>query len=193
MYIAIEGIDTAGKSTQIEALRSLFPDAIITKEPGGTAVGTEIRNMVLHGNLKSKTAELLLFLADRAEHTESVILPNMNNLIISDRSAVSGMAYASVQNLCDESTLVMLNRLATGGTLPDTVFILKLSAEELSYRLSQKEHDVIESRGIEYLLDIQDALIASAYALGIQTRVIDATQTIDIITKEITTFIKGAL
>lgn len=193
MYIAIEGIDTAGKSTQIEALRTLFPQALITKEPGGTPTGVEIRNIVLHGNLTSKTAELLLFLADRAEHTESIILPNMNKLIISDRSAVSGMAYASVQNLCDESTLVMLNRLATNGTLPDTVFILKLTPQELSFRLSQKEHDVIESRGIEYLLSIQDALIASAYALGIQTVVIDATQSIDTITSEITTCIKGAL
>ena len=193
MYVAIEGIDTAGKSTQIEALRSLFPDALITKEPGGTPAGVEIRNMVLFGNLKSKMAEILLFLADRAEHTESVILPNMNKLIISDRSAVSGMAYASVQDLCDEATLVMLNRLATGGTLPDTVFILKLTPEELGYRLSQKEHDVIESRGIDYLLSIQDALIASAYALGIQTHVIDATQSIDTITNEITTLIKGAL
>lgn len=193
MYVAIEGIDTAGKSTQIEALRTLFPNALITKEPGGTPAGVEIRNMVLHGNLSSKTAELLLFLADRAEHTESVILPNMNKLIISDRSAVSGMAYASVQNLCDESTLVMLNRLATSGTLPDTVFILKLTPDELSYRLSQKEHDVIESRGIDYLLSIQDALIASAYALGIPTVVIDATQSIDTITSEITTCIKGAL
>lgn len=193
MYVAIEGIDTAGKSTQIEALRSLFPDALITKEPGGTPAGVEIRNMVLFGNLKSKMAEILLFLADRAEHTESVILPNMNRVIISDRSAVSGMAYASVQNLCDESTLVSLNRLATNGTLPDSVFILKLTPEELEHRLSQKEHDVIESRGIDYLLRIQDALITSAYALGIQTVVIDATQSIDTITEEITTFIKGAL
>lgn len=193
MYVAIEGIDTAGKSTQIEALRTLFPEALITKEPGGTPAGVEIRNMVLHGNLTSKTAELLLFLADRAEHTESVIVPNLNKLIISDRSAVSGMAYASVQNLCDESTLVMLNRLATNGILPDTVFILKLTPQELSFRLSQKEHDVIESRGIEYLLNIQDALIASAYALGIPTVVIDATQSIDTITSEITTCIKGAL
>ncbi len=193
MYVAIEGIDTAGKSTQIDALRALFPDALITKEPGGTPAGVEIRNMVLHGNLKSKTAELLLFLADRAEHTESVILPHMDRLIISDRSAVSGMAYASVQHLCDESTLVSLNRLATNGTLPDTVFILKLTPEELSRRLSQKEHDVIESRGIDYLLSIQDALIASAYALGIQTVVIDATQSIDTITHEIANLIKGAL
>ena len=193
MYVAIEGIDTAGKSTQIEALRSIFPDALITKEPGGTPAGIEIRAMVLHGNLKSKTAELLLFLADRAEHTEAVILPNMNKLIISDRSAVSGMAYASVQNLCDESTLVMLNRLATNGTLPDTVFILKLTPDELAHRLNQKEHDVIESRGIDYLLSIQESLIASAYALGIQTHVIDATQSIDTITNEITSLIKGAL
>lgn len=193
MYVAIEGIDTAGKSTQIEALRSLFPEALITKEPGGTPAGVEIRNMVLFGNLKSKMAEILLFLADRAEHTEEIILPNRYKLIISDRSAVSGMAYASVQNLCDESTLVSLNRLATNGTLPEVVFILKLTPEELSYRLSQKEHDVIESRGVQYLLSIQDALIASAYALGIQTVVIDATQSIDTITEEITTFIKGAL
>ncbi|MFY9143108.1 dTMP kinase [Sulfuricurvum sp.] len=193
MYVAIEGIDTAGKSTQIDALRTLFPDALITKEPGGTAVGMEIRNMVLHGSLTSKTAELLLFLADRAEHTESIILPNMNRLIISDRSAVSGMAYASVQELCDESTLVMLNRLATGGTLPHCVFILKLTPEALAFRLSQKEHDTIEARGMDYLLSIQDALIAAAYALGIKTYVIDATQSIDTITNEITTLIKGAL
>lgn len=193
MYIAIEGIDTAGKSTQIECLRSFFPDALITKEPGGTPVGIEIRNMVLHGNLTSKIAEMFLFLADRAEHTESIILPNMNKLIIGDRSAVSGMAYASVQNLCDEATLVLLNRLVTGGTLPDCVFILKLTPEVLAFRLSQKEHDAIESRGIDYLLGIQEALITGAYALGIQAYVIDATQSVDTITHEISTLIKGAL
>ncbi len=193
MYVAIEGIDTAGKSTQIERLRSLFPDALITKEPGGTAAGAEIRNMVLHGQLRSKSAEMLLFLADRAEHTEEVILPNMNRLIISDRSCVSGMAYAAVQELCDEATLVMLNRLATGGTLPSCVFILRLTPEELTARLGQKEHDRIETRGIDYLLSIQEALISSAYALGIPTHVIDATQSIDTITHEISDLIKGAL
>jgi len=193
MYIAIEGIDTAGKSTQIERLRNHFSDALITKEPGGTPAGIDIRNMVLHGNLTSKTAEMLLFLADRAEHTQSVILPNMNKMIIADRSAISGMAYATVQDLCDESTLVMLNRLATAGTLPSHVFILQLTPQELTYRLSQKEHDAIESRGIEYLLKIQDALINAASALGIQTHIIDATQPIDTITDEIITHIQGAL
>lgn len=191
MYIAIEGIDTAGKSTQIECLKSFFPEAVYTKEPGGTPAGVEIRTMVLHGELKSKIAELLLFLADRAEHTESVILTNIDSLIISDRSAVSGIAYALVQEICDITTLVSLNMLATGGKLPDKVFILKLSPEELSYRLSQKEHDVIESRGMDYLLSIQNALIKASEALGIQTFVIDASQSIDTITTEIANLIKG--
>jgi len=191
MYIAIEGIDTAGKSTQIECLKSLFPDAVYTKEPGGTPVGVEIRSMVLHGELKSKMAELLLFLADRAEHTESIILPNINSLIISDRSAVSGVAYALIQEICDIETLISLNTLATGGKLPEKVFILKLSPDELANRLSQKEHDVIESRGTVYLLSIQDALIKASKALGIETFVIDASQSIDTITTEIAGLIKG--
>jgi len=191
MYIAIEGIDTAGKSTQIECLKSLFPEAIYTKEPGGTPAGVDIRSMVLHGELKSKMAELLLFLADRAEHTESMILPNINSLIISDRSAVSGIAYALVQEICDIKTLVSLNILATGGKLPEKVFILRLSPDVLAARLSQKEHDVIESRGTVYLLNIQDALIKASEALGIQTFVIDASQSIDTITTEIAGLIKG--
>jgi dTMP kinase len=193
MYITIEGIDTAGKSTQIEALRAIFTDAVFTKEPGGTVVGQTIRSMVLNGELENKRAEMFMFLADRAEHTEKIIVPNIKSLIISDRSCVSGVAYAMVQNVCDIDTLVQLNRLATDNHLPEHVFILKLTPEELTYRLSQKEHDAIESRGIDYLLNIQDALIASAHALGVQTHVIDASQSIDTITLEIANFIKGAL
>ena len=193
MYVTIQGIDTAGKSTQIEALRTLFPEAVFTKEPGGTDVGQTIRSMILNGDMQSKHAEMFMFLADRAEHTHQVIVPNINKLIISDRSCVSGIAYATVQDVCDIDTLVQLNRLATDNHLPQHVFILRLTPEVLTYRLSQKEHDAIESRGIDYLLSIQDALIASSHALGIQTHVIDASQSIDTITLEIANLIKGAL
>jgi len=75
--------------------------------------------------------------------------------------------------------------------LPDRVFILKLPPKELEYRLSLKEHDVIESRGSEYLLGIQDALIKASSALGIKTHIIDASQSIDTITNEIAALIKG--
>ena len=85
MYIAIEGIDTSGKSTQISKLAKHFPDAIITKEPGATDIGKEIREMVLSARAKSKKAEFLLFLADRAEHIQEVIEPNLDKMIISNR------------------------------------------------------------------------------------------------------------
>ena len=186
MYIAIEGIDTAGKSTQIAALFKNFPDAVITKEPGATAIGTEIREMVLSARTQSKKAEFLLFLADRAEHIKEVIEPNINSkMIISDRSAVSGVAYALIQGEINRDDLVSLNNFATNGVYPQKVFLLRLTKEELEYRLSQKELDGIELRGSEYLLRIQDALVEATKLLGIELVTIDATQSIENITQEI--------
>ena len=185
MYIAIEGIDTAGKSTQIQALKNIYPHAVITKEPGGTAIGQEIRSLVLSAKTQSKKAEFLLFLADRAEHIKEVIEPNLDKMIISDRSAVSGVAYALTQEEISQTAIVHLNRFATNGIYPQKVFLLKLTKEELEYRLSQKELDGIELRGSAYLLGIQDAIIQAAKLLEIELIEIDATQSIEDITKEI--------
>jgi dTMP kinase len=186
MYIAIEGIDTAGKSTQISALADLYPDAIITKEPGATEIGKEIREMVLSARAQSKKAEFLLFLADRAEHIKEVIEPNLDKkMIISDRSAVSGVAYALVQGEIDSYDLISLNNFATGGIYPEQVFLLRLTKEELEFRLSQKELDGIELRGSEYLLEIQDAIIKATKLLGIELVIIDATQSREEIAQEI--------
>jgi dTMP kinase len=186
MYIAIEGIDTAGKSTQISALRSNFIDAIITKEPGATEVGKEIREMVLSAKAKSKKAEFLLFLADRAEHITQVVKPNIaSKMIISDRSAVSGVAYALVQGEIDKKELVSLNDFATDRVYPEKIFLLWLTKEELEFRLSQKKLDGIELRGSQYLLAIQDAIVEATKLLGIQMIKIDATQSIEEITQEI--------
>ena len=186
MYITIEGIDTAGKSTQISKLSSKYPDAIITKEPGATEVGKEIREMVLSAKTKSKKAEFLLFLADRAEHLKEVIEPNVDKkMIISDRSAVSGIAYALVQGEIDKQDLVTLNHFATNKIYPNKVFLLKLTEKELQYRLSQKELDGIELRGTEYLLKIQDAIVEATKLLNLELITIDATKTVQEITQEI--------
>lgn len=186
MYVAIEGIDTAGKSTQIAALSSSYPNAIITKEPGATDIGVEIREMVLSARAQSKKAEFLLFLADRAEHIKEVIEPNVaTKMIISDRSAVSGVAYALIQGEISADDLVALNNFATNGVYPEKVFLLRLTKEELEYRLSQKELDGIELRGSEYLLRIQDAIVEATKLLGLELVTIDATQKIDEITAEI--------
>lgn len=185
MYITIEGIDTAGKSTQIKKLQENFPDAIITKEPGATAIGKEIREMVLSAKAQSKKAEFLLFLADRAEHIKEVIEPNLDKMVISDRSVVSGVAYALIQGEISETAILHLNRFATNGIYPQKVFLLKLTKEELEFRLSQKKLDGIELRGSEYLLGIQEALIKATELLGLELVTIDATKSIEEITKEI--------
>lgn len=106
-------------------------------------------------------------------------------MIISDRSAVSGVAYALIQGEISKEDLVSLNNFATNNTYPEKVFLLRLTKEELEYRLSQKELDGIELRGSEYLLKIQDAIIEAAKLLNLELVEIDATQSIGDITKEI--------
>jgi dTMP kinase len=183
MYIAFEGIDTAGKSTQIELLGKKLENAIITKEPGATKIGITIRELVLQGEL-SKQAEVLLFLADRAEHIEKVIKPNLDKIILSDRSLISNIAYAMTNGFSYE-LLKQLNLFATQRVLPNIVFIFKLDKKTLRERLMLKAHDTIEKRGIDYLLNVQDNLIHTTKKLQINHYIIDATQDIQTIHNEI--------
>ena len=195
-YIVLEGIDTAGKSTQFDILKSKLKDTIFTKEPGGTQIGLEIRKMVLNGAFKSEIATMLMFLADRAEHIKEVIEPNLDKTIISDRSLISGIAYANIANpKISIEKLLELNLLATDNILPSKMILLKLSKEELKYRLSQKENDAIESKGIEYLLNIQEKLeeviLKLAYINNSKYIIIDAKNSIESIAKEIEEFINA--
>ena len=176
MYVVIEGIDTAGKSTQLEILKNKFPNAIFTKEPGGTALGIKLREMILSGEANSSLAEMFMFLADRAEHTQEIILKNKNKLIISDRSFISGIAYAKDRKIDD---LIELNRLATSNNFPQKVILLELKKDELQKRLSQKPNDSIEKRGLDYLLDIQARLKETILKLNIKHIFIDASLNID--------------
>lgn len=185
MYVVIEGIDTAGKSTQLDLLKNKFPKAIFTKEPGGTDLGAKLRIMALNGEAKSKIAEMFLFMADRAEHIEVVINPNKNNTIISDRSIISGIAY-STQLKIDK--LIELNLIATENTLPSHVILLELTPQELKYRLSQKDNDSIELRGIDYLMNIQNRMKETIKKLNINHIFIDASLKIEEIEKKIEDF-----
>lgn len=186
MYVAIEGIDTAGKSTQLALLEKRYKNAIFTKEPGGTDLGIKLRQMALNGEAKSKLAEMFLFIADRAEHIEEVIKPNINNTIITDRSIISGIAYASTLEL-DE--LIELNLIATQKIVPSHVILLELTPKELEYRLSLKENDSIEQRGIQYLIDIQNKMKETIKKLDIKHLFIDASLKIEEIEKQIEDFL----
>jgi len=176
MYFAIEGIDTAGKSTQIELLQKEYENILFIKEPGYTDLGVKIREIIFNDDI-SKKSELFLFLADRAETIEKVVKPNLDKNILTDRSVISGIAYA--MEFFDFNMLVNLNKFATDGIFPEYVFVLKLEESELIKRLSQKSHDNIEKRGIEYLLNIQDNMIETLNRLEIPYLLLDASNSIE--------------
>jgi dTMP kinase len=181
MYVVLEGIDTAGKSTQIELLKSKYSNSnevVFTKEP----FNDMLRSLALSGSFESNEAEMFIFLADRAEHIKKVIQPNIESLIISDRSLISGIAYAKE---FDIDTLVTLNRIAVGEFLPSKVFLLELTEEELKLRLSKKSLDAIELRGVEYLFEIQSKMVEACRVLSIDLIRLDATDSIESIHKKI--------
>jgi dTMP kinase len=145
MFITFEGPDGSGKTTQVaqisEILRQRGYHVLLTREPGGTAIGEEIRD-ILH-NLKnehmSPRAELLLYNASRAQIVAEVIQPHLasGGLVLCDRFFDSTMAYQGYGHGLDLNTLRTIIEFATGGLRPDVTFYLDISAEEgIQRRLS---------------------------------------------------------
>ncbi|MCK5855683.1 MAG: dTMP kinase [Sulfurovaceae bacterium] len=187
MYVIFEGIDTCGKTTQIELIAKRFNDAIITREPGGTAFGKEMRKILLADSLHSKRAELLLFLADRAEHYTQVIQPNNDKLILSDRGFLSGIGYALANGDFEFEYLVALNKFALNDKFPDLIILFETDMKTLKERTQNEEKilDGIELRGLKYLLSVQDKMRKSLNRLDIPYLLIDARDDIETIHQKI--------
>ena len=190
MYILFEGIDTCGKSTQIKLLAEKHPEIITTHEPGGTVFGQKAREILLTDSLASKRAELLLFLADRAEHYEEVIEPNQNRVVVSDRGFISGIGYALANGDFDFEELVRLNKFALKEHFPDRIILFTTNMETLKERTAAKDLDGIELRGLEYLLTVQSHMMESIIRLDIPHLFIDATDSIENIHQSILTYLK---
>ena len=190
MYILFEGIDGAGKSTQIARLAAAFPQAIVTKEPGGTKLGENLREILLKENDLDKRAEILLFLADRAEHFGKIIKPNLDKMILSDRGFVSGMAYALAGGNFSFEELLSLNKFALQGNFPQKIVFFKADESTLRSRLSSRaQMDGIEARGFGYLLRVQDAMEEILQKLDVRYVAIDAALDEEKITNLIKEFI----
>lgn len=192
MYVVIEGIDTSGKSTQIEKLKASLKNVVATKEPGGTKLGEKIRSLLLEGDLNLSTnAELFLFLSDRAEHYEKVVKPNRkNSIVLSDRSFLSGLAYAMTNHKnSDLDFLMQMNRFSISNDMPDLIIFLKTNETLLKKRVGEKENDIIEQRGIKYLLDVQNKMESILKDLGIKHLILDASLSIEDLHSQIKGFI----
>ncbi len=150
LYVALEGADRVGKSTQmqklVKRLKALELQVVETQEPGGTALGQEIRRLLLHEGTKSPVAELLLFLADRAEHQERVIEPALRRgaVVVSDRSAYSTFAYQGIRGGLGLDLMLRLHE-DLGLLLPDMAVVLDMPEDE--ERWQDRAPDAVEAQG----------------------------------------------
>ena len=130
--IAFEGIEGAGKSTQLRlaaaALRQRGMDVVETHEPGGTTIGIELRRIVMHstGAHPAPLTELLLYLADRAQHLAEVITPAVTRgaLVLTDRFSASTIAYQGFARQLDIATVSRLDSIVRGGIAPALTILL---------------------------------------------------------------------
>lgn len=137
MFITFEGIEGTGKSTQIALLdallRSRGVSTLLTREPGGSSLGRELRRLLLHLDNQdmAPSAELFLYLADRAQHVAQVIRPALaaGKWVLSDRFADSTVVYQGYGRGLDPRTLHGLNEVAVDGLWPDLTLLLDLPAE----------------------------------------------------------------
>jgi dTMP kinase len=164
-FIAIEGIDGSGKTTLCRALADWLPtsglmppgaELITTREPGGTPLGQEIRRLLLHppgGTAPCDGAELLLYVADRAQHVATVIRPALiaGHWVLTDRFSGSTVAYQGFGRGWRSSELAALDRIATGHLEPDLTLWLHLPLAESLRRRGHRPVDRIEANGDDFL------------------------------------------
>jgi dTMP kinase len=150
MFITFEGPEGGGKSTQIqllaERLRRQGYGVVMTREPGGTAIGDQIRD-VLHDTANtamSPTAELMLYSASRAQHVAEVIRPALaaGQVVLCDRFADSSMAYQGYGRGLDRAMLAALTAIATGGLTPDLTLFLDLDVERGLARRAERGEEM---------------------------------------------------
>jgi dTMP kinase len=161
-FIAFEGADGAGKSTHLGLLAAQLrerglvdtpgrPDLVITREPGGTALGERIREALLDGGEVTPVAEALLYAADRAQHVAEVIRPALASgaLVITDRFLDSSIAYQVEGRSLPEDLVRAVNAPATGGLEPDLTILLEIGTRAAAARLdaSGLPADRLESAG----------------------------------------------
>ena len=183
-FIVLEGGEGSGKSTQAERLTAAL-DAVQTREPGGTAVGTQLREVLLGRGTTglSDRAEALLMAADRAQHVAEVVEPALaaGRHVVCDRFLGSSVAYQGYGRGLDPSEVRELSVWATAGLLPDLVVLLTVPAEE-SVRRTGGARDRIEDAGIEFHQRVADGFAAQAAAEPDRWVVVDGTGSKDEVT-----------
>ena len=179
-FLVLEGIDGCGKTTQIEALKAWLPmsglmpegsQLLVTREPGGTALGQALRQLLLHPPGEAapeSTAELLLYAADRAQHVQQRIAPALaaGHWVLSDRFVGSTAAYQGYGRGLSLDLIDQLAAIATAGVQPDLTALLEIPLAESLRRRGHRPADRIEASGEAFLARVCGGFSALAQQHG---------------------------
>ena len=189
LFITLEGGDGSGKSTQSRLLEQWLTDAALTvvqtREPGGTDLGNELRDIILHrrGYIAPR-AEALLYAADRAHHIATKVRPAIERgeIVIQDRYLDSSVAYQGAGRVLDATEVRNLSLWAAEGLLPDLTVLLDLSAEDGRVRMGERtQYDRLEAEKDEFHERVRAAYLELAASEPHRFLVIDATLPVETI------------
>ena len=195
-FITLEGGEGAGKSTQIQVVKDYLEargiDVIVTREPGGTTGGQEIRNLLVSGDKDkwSPLSETLLILADRAAHLERVIRPALadGKYVVCDRFFDSTRAYQGIAGGLGLAVIHQLQQPVLGTTLPDVTLLLDIDPEKGLSRAQERGGDLrFESKTLAYHQTLRQAFLDFAKQEPERMVVIDADREIEAVSADIIT------
>jgi dTMP kinase len=198
-FISFEGIEGSGKSTQTKRLAGYFREkgreVIETVEPGGTDIGTKIRELLLEpGNHMDSLTELLLYYSSRAQHVKEIIYPALmeNKVVITDRFTDSTLAYQGYARGVDVSIIDRLNDIVVPDLKPTVTFLLDLDVEEglRRNRQAQKE-DRFELETVEFHKRVRSGFLEIAGKDPDRVKIVDASKNPDEISNAIFGIIEG--
>jgi len=195
-YIALEGLEGCGKSTHTTRLGQHL-NAVITREPGGTRIGTELRAILANpDNVEmDRRTEALLMAADRAQHMAEVIAPALERgqHVVSDRSIYSTLAYQGYGRQLGTAELLTISEWALRDRLPDIVIYIDVPTDVLNERLAKRDLDRFEREGAEFFARIAQGFSELQQAEPERWIVIDGTMSKDDVEADIHTKVLARL
>ena len=205
-FISVEGIEGSGKSTQVtllaQVLRSQGREVIVTREPGGTAVGQVLRRLLLEAAAAplAPGAELYLMLADRAQHVQEIVAPTLqaNKIVICDRFVDSTTAYQGYGRGVELTFLTRLNAFACSGCMPALTFVLDLPVTEGLRRARQRQDrtdatDRFEAESVAFHERVRTGFLEVARADPQRVHLLDAVRPVEVIHQEILAVVQARL
>jgi dTMP kinase len=188
LFVTFEGGDASGKTTQIGLLADWLKEqgktVVVTREPGGSDLGNELRDIVLHRRgFIAPRAEALIYAADRAHHIHEVVRPALERgeVVLQDRYLDSSVAYQGAGRVLDPSEVREVSLWATEGLMPDVTVLLDVPADIGLARQASEEraYDRLEAEALEFHERVRDSYLAIAQENPDRVVVIDGTAAID--------------